>query len=747
VVRADGGDVPYVAVPTGATQYGRDALVYPKWNTLFGARSAAAVLPAGAPFPLAPYGGVTPGDGKVAFDAGDVEDFERQVLGPWRRALIGSAGRAPSVHACLRGVTEAAPHNTTTPAGLLVSLDGAGAWTKILLGQTLEPALRQLYLCQPNDELQQAFQTGQLFLVIANADNLGTLAGGGDGTCASGAAFYNEMNIGGWNLAADVGSGAYGDYANVIIVKGRPGALYDPANAGTIADSLVSNPQKWTLAADFAAPAGRADQLVPLSYWLQTYFQQAAAQANDPLFRAFNAIATLESWTGILVLRMKIARVPDELAGITAGVAAPDRFFAHHFAVEISQVQNDPEATDVQLQPTTSSMFGLIDYVDPEFTVPPPGTPPSPVPPELGHDYDFRLLALQVLFENSAVSRFSSFAQVTLDRLFGMPVARMGSGGNPYNSIVLRGAYQTNDDKPGYSLSTTDDATFYFDSNVVNKVEITGATMATLDPGTSDPASNVVSRFGFRGFLDFLVPTTPAGAPFDVFSFGNAPGQDLLRQGLAFSNLGLLLKFPSGTPTARTFAFDTDGIGFDPVTSTPRPGSLFRELALELDGLVAGTADAGPQQAGFLPAITDATFTGVDGGAWYGLTYRLDMGTPGALAGRAGLTSSLLTAWSPDSRGADGAKAAVGLALPGTRGGGKLISLETVLKLSIGQVRLAYDTTQGAFLIMLTDIALRVLGLLQIPPGGTTSFFLFGNPKSDGKPSGLGWYAMYQQSS
>ena len=46
---------------------------------------------------------------------------------------------------------------------------------------------------------------------------------------------------------------------------------------------------------------------------------------------------------------------------------------------------------------------------------------------------------------------------------------------------------------------------------------------------------------------------------------------------------------------------------------------------------------------------------------------------------------------------------------------------------------------------MLTEIALRFLGLLKIPPSGSSTFFLFGNPKSEGKPSGLGWYAMYNK--
>ena len=131
-----------------------------------------------------------------------------------------------------------------------------------------------------------------------------------------------------------------------------------------------------------------------------------------------------------------------------------------------------------------------------------------------------------------------------------------------------------------------------------------------------------------------------------------------------------------------------------------------------------------------------------------GLSYQLNMGTPGKLAGNVGLTSYLLTAWNPTATDDGSAPAAlVGIKLPGTGGGAKLISLQSVLKLSIGQIRLAYannpQTGQYSFLLMLTDIALKFLGLLKIPPNGATLFYLFGNPNSDGKASGLGWYAMY----
>jgi len=261
--------------------------------------------------------------------------------------------------------------------------------------------------------------------------------------------------------------------------------------------------------------------------------------------------------------------------------------------------------------------------------------------------------------------------------------------------------------------------------------------------------SERTSRFGLAGYLDFTVLLDRDGKPFDVFSFGSAYNPDTKkmldqsRQGLVFASLAIDMT-AADDPVQNAYSFNVSGIRFDASRSTPRTQSMYTNLALILQRLVSGGKDATPGSGGFAALITDATLNGVDGGAWYGLEYQLNMGTPGNLAGSVGLTSGLVTAWAPKS-GPSGYSAIVGLRLPGTGGGAKLISLQNVLKLSIGQMVLTYDRRTNSFLLMLTEIALRFLGLLKIPPSGSSTFFLFGNPKSGGKPSGLGWYAMFNR--
>ncbi|ALG73043.1 hypothetical protein VY88_14310 [Azospirillum thiophilum] len=762
------GLVPYVAQPKGSPLLGRDPVIYASYPSLFGAMDPAVALPAAtSPFPLAPYALAKAGDGIVGFDASQIASFESQVLAATRRSVIGDAGGGTGLKATAvkpsffksaslsRGGRIAAlaagtgQDVVTTPSGQLVTLAADGSWEEILLGSNLAAASNgTLAFQQPGTDLQQAFSTGDLFLVIANATRLGSTD-----PEASGPRFLNGMTIGDWLLTANVGYNSYNDYSNVIIVKGCKGALYDPSSDATKSASLVSSQDKWTMATDFAAPSDLdpADGSLPpgppdpaelpvLSTWLRSYFQAASEQADTEYFGTFNAIARNPDWTGILILAMDCG-LPSDLAGLAAGITDPGAFMAHHLGIEVSPVANDPAATSIALS-SSSSMFGLIYYQDPDYIAPAAGQTVTPVPVAEGADYDFRVLTLRVLFENTAVKLFQSYAQVTLNSLFGMPVERMGAdGGNDANAVILKGTYVNNNGTPIYSMGALHTTTYYFDNNVFNKVEIDSAQMSTVDDGTQ--TGILESLFSFSGYLDFKLVRTAEGVPFDVFSFGSPDGQDSLRQGLHYANLGLQLTSPAATPTMTDFRFVTDQITFDIVTSTPRPGCLYTNFALTLNGLTSGSADAAPEASNWLTIIPDAVFRGVGGADWYGLSYRLDMGTPGALAGKAKLTSQLLTAWSTDGSGTDSYNAMVGIQLPGTGGGAKLISLQNVLKLSVNQIWLAYDPDQSSFLLMLTDIALRFLGLLKIPPSGSTLFYLFGNPESGGKPSGLGWYALY----
>src|ERR1700722_12903756 len=742
-----GSRIAYAAQPQGSPLFGDDPIIVPSYKTLLGSMDPGSILPdeGTPPFPVFPYANaVTQGD--AGADA--LQKFETLVIAPTRRAIIGKAagaGVASVRTASARGLDAAAAafdasFNTTTPSGLIATITTEAResrWSKILLGQTVTPAATEMAFKEPTAALQQAFNTNQLFLVVANKDSLVDVTRG---------SFANRLNIENWLLEANIGaSPGYDDYANVMIVKGISGPLYDPN--GPAAANLVANPALWTQRDTFASPSVDGNprdpgQINPLSSWLQSYFAAAALQKGNAYFSKFNTIAKSHDWTGILILRARIADVPTDLAGIMAGIADPTRFYAHHFAISISQGKKDAEnGIGIDQQ---SSVFGLIYYVDPNYDE---AKPDQPVAPTAGQPYDYRVLTLKVLFENTAVTNFSSFTQITLNRLFAAPIDHMGPGGNGYNTIIMAGTYQNNEGKPVYNMSTDKVWTFYFNSPVLNKVEITGAQMNTVSAGS--PTTKAAIWFSFGGFMDFFALRTPPveglSTPFDLFSFGNDLGEDYNRKGLSFGNLGLSMTYPIATPANRTIIFDAGQMRFDMQTSTPRKDSLYSQFALTFEGLISGDAKKGPRELGYLDLVTDLRLTGVADSVWYGLRYRLDMGSPGQLAGNVGLVSMLLTAWTPASGTGDAIPASANLSLPGTGAGAKLISLQTVLSLSVGTLRLTFDTRKNGFLLMMTEIALKFLSLLKIPPNGATSFYLFGNPTAGGSPSGLGWYAIYNK--
>lgn len=746
-IAGEGNTIYYVAQPKGSPLFGSEELISPQYTDLFGHNTPGFKYEADdiVTFPLVPYNGVTAGDGINSFSREQIEAFEIQVVSPTRRTNVGKLSTSKSLLSASRTLQSETPQTSTTPSGLLVTLTTSGEqmqWNEILLGQNTDNDTAYfLKFVNPKEQLVEAMQTGDLMLVVANADYLGQF----NGTTPGQPAFLNKMSIGSWEMTANIGKqNKYNDYRNVMLIKAKKGKLYDPAD---ITNSLVANPSKWTQKDAFAAPANTSedgtitppddDQLVILSQWLQNYFKHAVAQGDNKYFIKFNTIAKDENWTGILFLRMDISDLPDNLAGIMAGVTDRNAFNAHHLAVEISPVKKNGANAALD---KPSAISGLIYYVDPDFI---DDGSDLAIAPVTATTYDFRLLTLKVLFENTSVLSFESLAQLTITELLKMPVTGMSVPDNVYHNVLLKGSLQITDNQTLYNLSSQGDNTFYFDNNIIHKIQISNVQLSTLN---TDKDGNVLSWFAMSGFIDYYLIGDKQTAPvFDIFSFGNEPDEDAPNQGLKFNNLGISMTFPESDPPSKTMAMDATQISFDTSHSTSRDTGIFLNFALDLQGLVISEPLTTLSDKGYLPVIPDISLSDVSTGNWYGLRFKLNMGTPGELAGKVSLDSYLMVAWSPNSQGDSTYKAAIGISLPGTGGGAKLISLQNVMKLSIGQIRLTYDTTQTSFLLMFTEVALQFLGMLKVPPNGSTLFYLFGNPDSGGNASGLGWYAMYKK--
>ena len=743
VVSENGADIEYLAQPASS----------PLYEVVSAAADAPAIfdwlrtdvdLPQAADFgvPLAPYAGVPVAP--RSFPPGELTSFETEVLAPTRKRLIApptlAVLRTAKAARLARGADDEALRTATTPQGFVVELEGA-SYRRITLARSSGPDLAFLDV---TPELQSLLQTNQLFAVIVDPTYVGTAAP----TLLGAPQFQNTVTMSDWTLRADVGRGSTATaYRNVVIFKFCEGTLRD----------RVAAPERWSDATQFSLLASEPDtedalRLSGLSQWLREYVDAAIAErdAGNPLYVDFAEIATRADWNGILVLQADVARVPAELEGAMAGVD-PAQLTAHHFGATVTPVKAGTGGPDVG----RSSLFGLVDYELPIYrqNVTTGAGPDVPVGIEVDGSYGFTVLQLQALFRNAALVDFRSRVQLTVKELFGSRVgAAYGiTGLAPATGVVLRGSYQSQGGKDAYVFEQDARTVFTLDDDVLQAVAFDRVQLDALGLIGSGDAAVIASRFLIWGNLDFAALTDPKGESFDVLSFGSPAGSapEALGAGLAFSNLTIEMRAPAATPTATTFAFDASGVAFDLATSTRRPGSLFESLALQLDSFLSAPAGKRPADYGYLPVGSDLRLDAFDG-AWYAIVYKLTLGTPGALVATAGFESRLVAGWAPrpkTGRGSASYALVTGIQLPGAAPGAKLLSLQGVLKLSIGAIRLLRQEVAGhagqkAFVLQLRNVGLKFLGVAKLPPGATIDFFLFGALQGTGS---LGWYAAYRK--
>lgn len=679
-------------------------------------------------FPMAPYLNTVPGNAGDLFTADDIKAYEGQILVPVRKGELSSNMALTPAPLNKPGTV---PVSSTTPQGLLAEVDSAsGNYTKVTLamnqvkndaGHVVDYALT---LSNIDPELREALQSNHLLLVATTNDHIGVPSS--SNPPAGKPVFENEMSIAGWPFMLNVGkNNTFGNYTNVMIFKFCPGKLKD----------LVSDPGRWTQPTDFNKP----DEVDVVSQWLVQYIQNAEQMlANgNSYYQNFCNIVNLDSWSGILVLRTDISLVsfPQQMQGLLAGIDL-SQFYGHHFGIQVNHVT--PDKDGVLQMAKQSSLFGLIDYQDSIYRAQQQAgkDPNQPVPPAAG-DFDFKVLLLDVLFQNSAVQDFSSKVQVTTNKFFGDSVTLNNSYNN--NSIVLNGSYQNHNGNACYVFDETGDSIFATGGNVLTNVEVVKVQFNTLQNQAGDASTAVHARFSFWGYLHF---STLANG-MDMFSFGGG------SNGLYFSNMYLDLDFDVTTPSARKFSFDPLQIAFDPQQSSPRSNSLYQSFPLQLKRLITGTDKNTPSTAGYL--TVGVTFPGALDKDWYGIVYNIDMGTPGNLVSDLGFSSSMLMAWSPGSKGTS-FKALLGLQLPGTAGVGKLMSIQGVMKLAIETLKMDYVPVQpgttgatSAYMLTMGNMALKFLGIVKLPPDANISCYIFGNPQNQTRSGSLAWYAAYVQ--
>ena len=394
--------------------------------------SFATLQPPGvrnASYPMVPYAGL------AGEDLSTAAAFEQQLLSPIRTAAIaryvdetppvGPTG--PTGPTGLTGPTgptgafgptgvTGPPAGPTGPAltttrGLLVTPGPtADLWDALRVAQSNGGA-QTIEFRSVEDSFRRALLTNQTFLVISSKDKF--IANYGYAQAV--------LNISGWTF--ELGPDTWSAHDTIVIFKFADRSLR----------SLAQDIGSWTSPDDFNSGVFSVQQRL-LS------LLDAAASSSSANFADFNRIVGDPSWSGVLFLNafVPLTALPPQLEGLAAGIDA-SKFFAHHLGVNLSPVL----LTGETLTMSDSSLFGLISYDDPTDLV------------DNGNAYQFKVLHLQVLFENSSIATFASQIELFIGTLFeraGIQNGPDGSGGfvdiavtlEPDNVIKLNGAYQRN---------------------------------------------------------------------------------------------------------------------------------------------------------------------------------------------------------------------------------------------------------------------------------------------------------------
>lgn len=644
-----------------------------------------------AAFPLLPYGGL------AQQPLANYQQMEVQLINPLRRALIHQIGLTANNIPLSNATGDS--FIGVTPQGLMVNFSAHFEQIHYLT-LALDTANQQLQLqnIDRQSPLRSALQSNQLFMVISNPLSLKNYFAN------------NQLTIQDWQF--DLNPDSWQKQGTILIFKFFNKSLME----------LLNNNHYWSSPDQFNSNKNSTKvKLINLFQMAIDKTSENASAKDQENYHQMAFAATNENWSGIIALNVNItpSNIPPELRGISAGID-DSKFFAQYLGVELSPITEQAG----NLVMGQSSLFGLIDYHNDQ------------APASTDSGYNFQVMSLMVLFQNSRIKAFSSEIAVVLDKLFDEQT-QLSNSELQRNIILLKGTAEDHDGHTTYSYSFSGINSFITANSVaLDRVDIIKAQFVT-DPiaNPTDPAAIITGRFTFWGQLNYKLLTK-----FDILSFGAESEDDTTNSKyLSFSNLILTMTFAQNDREHKTFNFDPTRMGFDLVRSAVRTGSLYNHFPLKFSEFIFSNDGKKPADAGYL--TVKSPLSGNLANNWYAMTFDLELGTLGALASQAGVTVKVMAAW---SAGTDGKGIFVGLKLPGTNGGKTEFSLQGIIKLGFKSIEFIVGDNNGqpSYLLKLKNIGLKFF-VLTFPPNAQTEIIIFGNPQSGGDNNAVGWYAAY----
>ncbi|MCB0531455.1 MAG: hypothetical protein KDD14_04595 [Saprospiraceae bacterium] len=690
------------------------------------ARLAELSTPPFPAFPMLPYGNVDP------HALSDIRQLELLVLNPLRRKMVYEIGIAKDFDIPLPAGSST-NRIGTTPQGLIARF--SADWKTIeelqLAIDTKEKKVG--FTTIPHREpMKSALQSNQLFLVVSNPaavmdyfsdDALKDLA------------LENDLDILDWVF--ELGPEYWDKHGTIMVFKYTDTPLLE----------LAGQSDQWFMPGEFNEDVEDAGSR------LQTLLLEAIELGNSEdakerkKYESLAVAASQPNWTGIILLNVHVPLrgLPDSLKALAGGMD-PNLFYAQFVGVEVTQVKPSGSGAAMKLNPQKSSLFGLIDYNNPE------------TPQAEASGYNFHVPSLSIVFQNSHIVHFAAEVYLILEKIFDERARLISSNDN---IIRLRGVAEEQNGRVTYSFGFSGANRFRLSGKTFEEVEIIKAQFAT-DPLVADATEqnllHIAGRFTLWGGMRFTYLRD-----FDILSFGRtpdalvadtaAPASTPPPDSLSFGHLEIVLRFDmntlENTVANRSFEFDPTKITADMVASGWRPQSVYEQFPLVFRGFVnVRTPEGAAVKTGHMPVSVPVRLATLETN-YYAMKFDLKLGSLGGLSGSKPLVAGIMVAWNPGKEGLF-----VGLKLPGSASDKKEIILQGLLKLTFGSIRfVVFDKEPAAaetaerrvgYMLNLRNIKLNFF-LLSFPPIGQTEMTLFGDTREDTARVDrlLGWYAAY----
>lgn len=568
---------------------------------------------------------------------------------------------------------------TASVQGLLVGLSGQGplaSWDFLSLGKG--PDGKELRIWGMDDGLRARFQNPSMTELFRSREELTEHTERLDGF---------QMEIGGWGFQLDP----------AVWRQGNEGQ--DDGNTATcmvakyssevsLREILQGEPVfEQSLKACYTETGDPRSEYAAFLKWV-----------DDPLF-----LGCLFLNCPIDVVSGKERMIP-EVRLMLDGISPEDTeaLYAHHVLIGKSRL-----STEGGLQIEQSPVSAVVEYTGGEAAS-------YSRDQNVGPDAEFTTISFLMAVEQSKVTVLNSVSELVLNRLFGAKCTGNGGSGN---SLVVDGALRREEGESFFEYTLRSSASYSL-SGMLEKTEISALKLSS---------SPELSTFYLAGRMFFAYD-----GECDLFSYGEEPKKEGgALTGLSFTGLEVTLGRGGSAPE-----FRYGRMLLDPLSSQARAQSLAARFPAEISGFLEEKETDSPVKHGYTLLQSPMRQSPMTA-PWYGLRFRIPLGSLGDLSQTGPLDLELLAAWSAD--GPDGAGCFLGVKLPAALGGEGL-DLQGFLKLGFSSVDILTegdDEQRLHYSLRLNQFTVRALWV-TFPPGSNCIHIV-----ADPKGKELGWYAAY----